>query len=87
MTCNIGVGVETTHSVSNINMLTRAIRKILYMKTYEYEFPLKHPKYVQADYGYWRKVLRQMNGNWFVRTFRVRKIESLIYKLFPIFRG
>ena len=84
MTCNIGVGVETTHSVSNINMLTRAVRKILYMKTYEYEFPLKHPQYIQADYGYYKKVFLLMNGNWFVRTFKTRKIESLLYKWFPV---
>ena len=84
MTSNIGVDAETTHSVADISKLPRATRRMLYMKTHEIDFPLKHPKYVQADYGYWRKVLRQMNGNWFVRTFKTRKIESLLYKWFPV---
>jgi len=84
MTCNIGVDTETTHSVSDISKLPRAVRKQLYMKTYELEFPMHHPKYIQADYGYWKKVLKSMNGNLFVRTFQLRRIESLLYRLFPV---
>ena len=86
MTCNIGVDAESTHSVSDISKLPRAIRKQLYMKTYELSFPLKHPRYVQPDHGYWKSVLSLMRGNWFVRTFRIRRIESFIYKYFPFMR-
>lgn len=82
MTCNIGVDLETTHSVSNINMLPRAVRRQLFMKTHEINFPLNHPKYMQSDYYYWEKVKKIINGNWFVRTFKLRKIESLIYRMF-----
>lgn len=83
MTCNIGVDAETTHSVADIAKLPRATRKMLYMETYELEFPLKHPHYIQADYGYWEKVLKRMNGNWFIRTFKIRSFEAKLYSIFP----
>lgn len=83
MTCNIGVDAETTHSVADICKLPRATRKQLYMKTYELSFPLKHPKYVQADYNYWKQVESLMHGNWFIRTFQIRRIESFLYRIFP----
>ena len=83
MTCNIGIAAETTHSVSDINKLPRATRRMLYMKIYDVNFPLKHPKYIQADYIYWKKVSTIINGNWFERFFHTRKIESIIYRIFP----
>ena len=83
MTCNIGVDAETTHSVADITRLPRAIRRVLYMKTYECELPLKHPKYIQADYAYWKKAQTLLRGNWFVRTFQMRRIEALLYIIFP----
>lgn len=83
MTCNIGIDAETTHSVSDINKLPRAVRKQLYMKTYEIEFPLNHPIYIQPDYSYWNKVQKIIKGNWFIRTFKLRKIESILYRIFP----
>jgi hypothetical protein len=43
---NIGIGEETTHTVSSLNQMPKKIRKIYYQKTYDLEFPLKHPKYV-----------------------------------------
>lgn len=84
MTCNIGVDTETTHSVSDITKLPRAVRKQLYMKTYELEFPLHHPNYIQPDYVYWEKVQKLMYGNRLVRTFQLRRIEALLYRIFPI---
>lgn len=81
MTSNIGIGIENTHSVSNLSLLPRAIRKIFYMKTYEYNFPLRHPKYIQPDYKYWKMVEKQIYGNWVVRIFQLRRIESLIYRI------
>ena len=83
MTCNVGIATETTHSVSDINKLPKATRKLLYMKTYEVNFPLNHPQYIQPDYSYWTKVQKIIKGNWFVQTFKTRKIETLLYKIFP----
>lgn len=83
MTCNIGVGVETTHSVSDLYKLSRSTRRQLYMKTYELEFPLKHPRYVQADYRHWVKVKKMISGGWFVKLFHLRLIECMTYRFIP----
>ncbi|MEH7073659.1 hypothetical protein [Neobacillus drentensis] len=49
MISNIGVGSETTHSVSDVKLLPKRIRKLLYMKTYEIDFPMNHPNYIVRD--------------------------------------
>ncbi|MHA6533609.1 hypothetical protein [Paenibacillus sp. BAC0078] len=49
MITNIGIAEETTHSVSDIRLLPRRIRRLLFMKRYEIEFPLKHPEYIIQD--------------------------------------
>lgn len=84
MTCNIGIGVETTHSVSDYFKLPRAVRKQLYMKTYDVSFPLNHPQYIQHDEYYWRKVNRLVHGNKISQILHLRKIESILYRIFPI---
>jgi len=77
---NIGVTENATHSVSNIKMLPKGIRIIFNMKTYEIEFPLKHPKYVLEDYKFRKELYRIMAvGHPFVRIFR--KIESVLLRL------
>lgn len=83
MTCNIGVAAETTHSVDALHKLPYKARKQLYMKTYEYDFPLKHPTYMQHDAGYWKKVLKHCYGGKMYQFFKVRNIESLLYRTFP----
>ena len=51
MMCNIGCTPDSAHA-ADYNLLPRATRKIFNMKTYEYDFPLKHPFYVIADKKY-----------------------------------
>lgn len=82
MTCNCGVGLESTHS-SEYHKLPFLARKQLFMKTHELEFPLKHPEYVQPDYHYWYLMQKSIKGNWFVRIFQINKIQHLIFMLFP----
>lgn len=83
MTCNIGIASETTHSVNVLYKLPVKTRRQLFMKTYEYEFPLKHPTYMQHDEGYWKKVLRHLYGGKLYRLFRINVIESVVYRTFP----
>lgn len=83
MTCNIGIASESTHSTSKITCLNRAIRKVFFQKTYEYSFPLKHPQYVVEDINYEKKVSKLLNGNFFVRLLKIRRIEHILYKFFP----
>lgn len=82
MTCNCGVGLESTHS-SEYHKLPFSARKQLFMKTHELEFPLKHPDYIQPDYHYWYLMQKSIKGNWFVRLFQINKIQHLIFMLFP----
>lgn len=47
---NIGVA-GGTHS-SSLHLMNKRIRGLFFMKSHELEFPLKHPKYIIADYQY-----------------------------------
>ena len=85
MICNIGISANSTHSYSNMSLLPRAIRSLFFMKTYELKFPLKHPDYVVADRRYMDLLQKRMTGNWFVRTFKIRSIETLLNKYIPFF--
>lgn len=84
MCCNIGISVETTHSVNDICLLPRAMRNSLFASTYDVEFPIKHPNYVIEDQIWQKLYKKKLKGNWIVRTLHLRKIEYGIYKLFPI---
>lgn len=59
MISNIGISKESTHSVSDIRLLPRRIQKLLYMQTYDIEFPLLHPSKLTRNY----KFERQMTPN------------------------
>lgn len=50
MITNIGVGEETTHGAADIRKLPKRSQKLFYMKRYEIDFPLKHPRYMMPDY-------------------------------------
>lgn len=86
MTCNIGIAAESTHAVSDITLLPKKVRRQLYMKTYELDFPLKHPKCVLDEKIYKHKLDILLKGNWFERTFHTRRIESFLYKKLPFLR-
>lgn len=84
MTCNIGIAKESTHSVSDITRLPRKTRRVMYMKTYEYDFPLKHPKYLMPERNFEKKFCDILFGTPLERFFHTRKIESILYKVFPM---
>lgn len=48
MISNIGFGEDAAHTVS-FDELDENLKSIFYMKTYEIDFPIKHPKYVICD--------------------------------------
>lgn len=83
MTCNIGIDIESTHSYADPYRIIRKNRSALFSEIFEYEFPLKHPQYVIEDCIYQKMYDRIMSGSFFVRLFRLRRIEALIYKIFP----
>jgi len=49
MITNIGLGLDATHNVKNVRLLPHLTRRLFYMKRYEIEFPLIHPKYIIID--------------------------------------
>lgn len=80
MISNIGNVGESTHGVSDIKLLPKGIRRIFNMKTYEIDFPLKHPPYVMEDRTFYKDLKRVMGvGHPFVRFYR--NIESSFYRL------
>lgn len=83
MTCNIGIGMESTHSVSKITLQPRRLRRVFFQNVYEISFPLKHPKYVVEDVEYAKKVEYLMGGSWFSKTFRLLTLEGRLYKVLP----
>lgn len=46
---NIGIATTSTHTVSSLEHMPPKFRHLYFKKTYEYTFPLKHPKYVVED--------------------------------------
>lgn len=84
MITNIGVGAETTHSTDDISKLPRAVRRLLYKKRYEIEFPLRHPEVIVEDMNFKRKFEKLCFAGYFVRT--LRRAEAMAYRLFPFLR-
>lgn len=77
---NIGNEGESTHGGASLECLPKGIRRIFNMKTYEYEFPLKHQQYVIEDVDFRKKLYRVMGvGHPFVRLYR--RFESLFLRL------
>ena len=77
---NIGNEGESTHGASSLEVLPKGIRRIFNMKTYEYEFPLKHQEYVIEDIKFRKKLYRVMAvGHPFVRFWR--RCESFWLRL------
>lgn len=76
---NIGCTPSGAHA-TEYKLLPRGVRQVFNMKTYEYEFPLKHPKYVISDLEYSKKRARIMAvGHPFIQKFR--RIESFLLAL------
>ena len=77
---NIGLTENGANSLGSIKFTPRAMRQIYYMETYEFEFPLRHPKYIINDVGFEKKLNRLMGvGHPWVRSFRA--IEAIIYRM------
>ena len=74
MMSNVGCTENSEHA-AEYKLLPRGIRRIFNTKTYEYQFPLKHPKYVIADEDYLKLEEDILCYNRPVKKF-FRKIEA-----------
>lgn len=75
MISNIGIASESTHAVDNINKLPKRIRKLLYMNTYEIQFPLKCPDKIVRDLKF-EKIISRTKGQIYFD-----KIEGIIRRV------
>lgn len=57
---NKGLTTNSAHSNANIAYLPKVTRRLFYMKTYEIEFPMIHPKGMIVDMDYVEKVCNIM---------------------------
>lgn len=77
---NIGMADDGANSVNSLKFMPKGLRKLYYMKVYDYKFPLKHPKYVVNDLGFKKRLDRVMgDGHPIIQRFR--KIESVVYRI------
>ena len=76
MMSNIGCTDDAAHA-SEYNLMPRGIRRLFNMKTYEYNFPLKHPEYMIADRKYKTLEEKVLGRNRPLLCF-IRKIEGVL---------
>lgn len=77
---NIGCAANSAHSANELGKVPRGLRRVYFMKTYEVNFPLKHPAYVLNDIQFKNKVDRIMgNGYPLVNLYRI--IETTVYRI------
>lgn len=76
---NIGLTDDSTHAVDSLRKLDKATQKLFFKKTFELDFPLKHPKYVIRNLEYERIHRKITGGNKINRIFR--KIEGVSRRL------
>lgn len=88
MISNIGVGKDGVHTGSELECIPKAIRNLLYKKTFDIDFPMRHPKYIINDRKYAQMVenLLSLSG-WgkFKRKWEVRylKLKYILKKRNP----
>ena len=57
MIVDLGLTDNSTHAVANPNLLPKSTRRMFFMKAYDVDFPLEHPKYVIKDNIYYKKIM------------------------------
>ncbi|KQB99628.1 hypothetical protein [Pedobacter sp. Hv1] len=77
---NVGIGADGTHALDSLDKLPKGIRRVLFMKTHQLEFPLKHPRFVMEDVSY-KKGLDRIMGNGYPLIKFYRVIESVFYRI------
>jgi len=74
----IGVTQGSVHSSDNIHKLPWVTQRLFFMKTYEVDFPLKHPEYVVRDIKYDRYVNYVLGWKSNPIVYFSRKVERFI---------
>ena len=79
MIYNMGIGDGSTSNPHGIRLISKRLQKLFFMRTYELDFPLKHPKYVIEDDYYLAMVHCIMGRCWYIKFYRY--FENIIRQL------
>lgn len=83
MIANLG-GTENSAHSTEYKLMPKSNKKLFNMKTYEYDFPLKHPQYIMEDDDYVNEMEKILTMNRPFRAF-LRKFE--IFFLYIRYKG
>ncbi|MBR6572823.1 MAG: hypothetical protein IKK77_03815 [Clostridia bacterium] len=73
---NIGITENAVHG-SMLKLMNKRVKKLFFAKSYDVEFPIKHPKYMLPDYKYFNELTKiNCTGRPFRRFYR--KIEYIL---------
>lgn len=71
LTANIGVGAGGSHGAGSMEVVPNGLKQVYYKKTYEYEFPLRHPRHMVADLYYTKRFCRILSEGYpLVKAYR-----------------
>ena len=54
---NVGASADSSH-YSEFKTMPRRLKQLFTMKRYELDFPLRHPRYVIEEVGYWKRMYK-----------------------------
>ena len=77
---NIGLTEDSTHTVNQLNKLNKQTQKLFFKKTFEIDFPLKHPKYIIRNFDYEKRHRKLVGSNKIVLFYR--KGNSIFRRLY-----
>jgi len=77
---NIGLTEDSTHAVNQLKKLDKRTQKLFFKKSFEIDFPLKHPKYVIRNFDYEKKHRKLVGSNRIVIF--MRKVDSVLRRLY-----
>jgi hypothetical protein len=75
-----GISENSGHNVNHPLKMPKSIRRVFNMKTYDMQFPIKHPKYVIADPNYEKNVYKIMGSSRLILF--SRRVEGIVRRLF-----
>lgn len=75
MVLSIGVAPDSAHALEDIKMMPKGVRELFERQTYDYDFPLRHPKYVICDLHY-EKICRRKLASGYPHVLLYRRIAS-----------
>ena len=82
---NIGISNEGTHYGNSLLDLPPKNRRLLYMKVYDLDFPLKHPEYIYENKYLTQKILFTVTYTWKERLYNLcRRIYKFIVRVNPL---